>query len=1286
MDRNVCKLLVSFSPRAEFHELLRMWRFVQYFLTMHGRVKVKTTAEKDAERKRAKAAKVERLKIVGSEVSLRFPIGQYEDSFMQLTSELLMENPDHVTIWNMRRKAVLHLLPLNPDDVSDIWRKESKLSEDCIMRQPKSYSAWYHRYWIAENNPNFDWKNELRLTEKALELDERNFHCWDYRRFLVKSGKLSLEAEIAFTDRLINKNFSNGSSWHQRSRLLPVVFPGPHGISIDVLSREMELVENAAFTDPDDQTAWLYLHWLLELAGCQNENCLEAVACWEASVILFFKHPVSKKSSFFQDLVEKLKLDVDSSEPFSSGQCRIWKTHSEAFNSIDSLHQTFEETVRAKRILSDGNGLLLLKPELGVPCEILEKILKSSEQLVELEPESKWANLMSGYLREVTSCDIKKFSNRWDSLPSLDKQRVGYYMDMRSKLLLKANQLSSSLKLCSFRISSFHMLPNFLFIEEVDLSNNDIVDTKPFAILLSVRKMNLNCNRISVCDGFRKLHNLRSLNLTENKVRDFSELEILSKLPVIEELIVKGNPVEMTEDMASAVAGGEQVALPFSFRLPPDFFEFVKVTKEPAWNRKSKIAANEELSEEPNQQSSGGEASATPLGEQKDRFIFQCLKCPANASLLRCDNSSRWAMTNHIERIHPSMYNEYKVKLNKLKGRPQSQHGTSSEGAAMKDYLNTGRIINPNPVSQQKKFSDATLNYIIGAVVPLSSQQTQAMLNLVQGLNPMAATKMPNRECLIDMLMEKFSNEKKNLQQELASVQHISMTADLWTTFGRTYICITAHWFDQNLLRHAAVLAVQPVHRRYTIDVIAKVFHEVLTEYSIQTKVTKCVVDNGSHFIRNFKICEPAKSDDCDTFSGHDGNLSQSVTSSHAGLGTSSTNPWRPTPAQRGDFMEYENGKWCGGDFSKAEPKEETINNLDGLDVEVFQAEKMDELPDSSMSDCDEAEGVQLFQVHKLETIMNAPAFESIDDETSQLLMTLPEYIRCASYTLNLVACDVDDFIMNHPVLGLIAHQEFSAVMDPLAISLTELQGEFHGGEINNAIGLGSLLPTLKMMEFAISEIQMKSGGLMLCDAVAVKLLTSLRHNFNKFYENEECIAAALCHPHFKDDWMNPFQRGAKQEKSKMILEQFIKKCLSPHLEPSAPNGPRQNEDTTGIAPCRSRLWSKRFRDQAPVQQTDSDPWSRLVEAEICGFLSDGDRSTDHLNNYPTIKKLFISLNTALPASAGVEKIFCLEPQWLTPHCIIDCDEHFEACVLLRANEKFRSKFDVQKSLNAGKN
>lgn len=247
-----------------------------------------------------------------------------KDSTLELTANMLQVNPDPLYLWDRRRSM---LIDTNTSAL-DYLKEELTLTQKCLERNPKAYGAWFHRKWcilqqqqssnddvVNNNNDDVLLKGEIALTTQFLNLDERNFHCWNYRRFIVgclcnggKDGEICvkqkvlfgsqvgggaapstgvkhdddddnitivqsstalLQSEFEFTTTKIQQNFSNGSAFHYRSKLLPL-FVGTNLFSLD---DELELAHNAMFTEPDDQTAWWYYDFLLEDYG--NEMDLD---------------------------------------------------------------------------------------------------------------------------------------------------------------------------------------------------------------------------------------------------------------------------------------------------------------------------------------------------------------------------------------------------------------------------------------------------------------------------------------------------------------------------------------------------------------------------------------------------------------------------------------------------------------------------------------------------------------------------------------------------------------------------------------------------------------------------------------------------------------------------------------------------------------------------------------------------------------------------------------------------------------------------------------------------
>lgn len=78
-----------------------------------------------------------------------------------------------------------------------------------------------------------------KLTE-FMHLFSLRVHCWDYRRFVVHHFGVSSENELEFATTKISTNFSNFSSWHYRSKLLPLVYPDesqPTGVKEEILQK-----------------------------------------------------------------------------------------------------------------------------------------------------------------------------------------------------------------------------------------------------------------------------------------------------------------------------------------------------------------------------------------------------------------------------------------------------------------------------------------------------------------------------------------------------------------------------------------------------------------------------------------------------------------------------------------------------------------------------------------------------------------------------------------------------------------------------------------------------------------------------------------------------------------------------------------------------------------------------------------------------------------------------------------------------------------------------------------
>ncbi|MQL78665.1 hypothetical protein Taro_011094 [Colocasia esculenta] len=233
---------------------------------MHGRPRRPARAE-DAE---AAAAKAEKLRSLQSQLLHNHHHRIYDKEAVEASARLLEANPEVYTAWNYRKVAVQSRLGSGPgpEELKSIVDQELKIAEIALRRNPKCYGAWHHRKWVMKlGSAAADFDNEFRLLDQLLKLDSRNFHGWNHRRFVAALKNVPEEEELKFTTDMINKNFSNYSAWHNRSVILSHLMkqkaPG-FASKEEVLSEEFELIHQALFTDPDDQSGWFYHLWLLD--------------------------------------------------------------------------------------------------------------------------------------------------------------------------------------------------------------------------------------------------------------------------------------------------------------------------------------------------------------------------------------------------------------------------------------------------------------------------------------------------------------------------------------------------------------------------------------------------------------------------------------------------------------------------------------------------------------------------------------------------------------------------------------------------------------------------------------------------------------------------------------------------------------------------------------------------------------------------------------------------------------------------------------------------------------
>eukprot|EP00298_Acanthocystis_sp_HF-20_P019106 c22368_g1_i1.p1 GENE.c22368_g1_i1~~c22368_g1_i1.p1 ORF type:complete len:340 (-),score=113.75 c22368_g1_i1:28-1026(-) len=233
---------------------------------MHDRDKAQ---EQNPERKEKIARKTKKLIELQQQVFSLRDAKTYTPEALELSTHFLNANSESYTIWNYRRELLLSIFEGKSDEEkSEIIKKELAFTESCIPNHPKSYWLWHHRRWLLSHT-KID-QNELELCGKMLSVDPRNFHCWRHRQWVSQEAGERYDQKLEFINAKINENFSNYSAWHYRSSILrslenkiPSEDIKSFENTFEKLTAEFELVKQAFYTEPEDQSSWLYHRWLV---------------------------------------------------------------------------------------------------------------------------------------------------------------------------------------------------------------------------------------------------------------------------------------------------------------------------------------------------------------------------------------------------------------------------------------------------------------------------------------------------------------------------------------------------------------------------------------------------------------------------------------------------------------------------------------------------------------------------------------------------------------------------------------------------------------------------------------------------------------------------------------------------------------------------------------------------------------------------------------------------------------------------------------------------------------
>lgn len=446
-----------------------------------------------------------------------------------------------------------------------------------------------------------------------------------------------VELDVKLSKDLIDRNFSNYSAWHLRA-LLQQQAPGEpaQGSGIDVPT-ELEWVQQGIYTEPNDQSVWLYHHWLTILSRGSVQARVTHCSVLSEDLYVFFSKPVCIDGSIRvivkgrvsdeqivvngclrplgpdpNDALHRLTRQLSAARkrwvlgcrfiPEGTGSQQLARLLSGADLEIDvpievigtradclaassCEHLEFSgrpslcdvDTLQQQDAATVSPALLgLLSPHHDSErAEALKVELERVDELLEIEPDCRWALLARGRLAmasATTPADVssaeKDVVKGYERMSELDPLRSGFYSEARAACLLRiralewlmAQRIAAPLDISGLalrHISPTTMLSTF-GVRVLDLSGNALQALGPVLLLTSLQELRAAQNQLTgdVAEVFC-LQRLRRLDVSTNR------MELRGKASDLPETLVE---IDLSRNqailgLASGDTSGDQAAI-----------------------------------------------------------------------------------------------------------------------------------------------------------------------------------------------------------------------------------------------------------------------------------------------------------------------------------------------------------------------------------------------------------------------------------------------------------------------------------------------------------------------------------------------------------------------------------------------------------------------------------------------------------------------------------------------------------------------------------------------------
>ncbi|XP_064487420.1 uncharacterized protein LOC135399623 [Ornithodoros turicata] len=614
------------------------------------------------------------------------------------------------------------------------------------------------------------------------------------------------------------------------------------------------------------------------------------------------------------------------------------------------------------------------------------------------------------------------------------------------------------------------------------------------------------------------------------------------------------------------------------------------------------------------------------VGEKgENNLLFKCVLCQPKEKILSCARSTHSNLKKHIKAQHDLHLATFE-RLSKKRSRVAEEPEDVETAMAKQPKLSFAQAAVP-----QQTVDDAIVAFVVDTMQPYSVVEARSFVNLVKSLAPHST--VVTRRMLTTRISDSYDTMQDRLVSTLEKASHVAVTADCWTTFRRAYLAATVSWLNpESLARKSAVLVCRRMQGKISYDRIADVLGETFERFALHGKITKVVTDNGSNFVKAFRVlgeaAEPKAEDDDLAAEAVD------VTALFDGMADGDVHGRvRLPPHQR-----------CSA---------HTLNLVATVDASKAERHEMFSRPlGSVLRTCRAIWNKQGQSAVAAETIQRYCG-RALVRPVSTRWNSFFDAMRCL-LELDNAGKDLDGLCRTLQVSpfqrprDLHFIKEYCAVMKPVACAIDVLQRE--------DISLGYLLPTITVLKKRLEHLAM--SGLKFCSPLVHALLEGIQTRFDHMYDDRELLLSTVVIPRFKDRWVDDESR--RRELVELLTEEVNRPCYyaCDHKQHDASS---THGSTTRLAEEEEE--DDYFTFALPLEKEDQGVVvSRYLASSASGSM------ISLLADHPTIRQVYLRYNTAVPTSAAVERVFSVAADILTRKRGRLADVNFEKQLLLKLN------------------